>query len=764
MSSARARYRIVRPLVGGGNAEVFEALAHGELGFTRRVAIKKLRAELAADADAVRAFIDEAKLVSRLHHANIVGVVDVGTLDGAPFQVLELVDGPDLRTLVEDTRAQGRALTPELALHVAIEVAHALDHAHRAVGPSGRPLGIVHRDVSPDNILVSEAGDVKLADFGIAKQDDDAPKTRVGVAKGKPSYMAPEQHLGARLDARTDLFALGLVLHFVLAGRSPLEGDGARRAVIAGDPVPLDPALPADLAELVRRCVANRVDQRFDGASAFLREAARTLAVRGWIDGRSELRAVLAARRRDTPTPRQLHPLEQMWMMDVLLENSSSGVPRYTSVLAPAASMPPRTFEGESSSNMRLDEPDPATVARTELAMPLPSPRRGPTRALRTEPVRPSDAVVEDEPATLVPFESAPAMSPTLVSSSDRRASEAPAASTSSEGRAAELPPPLPRAKPIEGIGRVGPPSPVVVSSPSLTPLATSPTVPSTSSSSSLPRSNVEVSIPPMVRASSSEASERSLRGVSAGQIVEPVVAPRSSGRFGIALGALVLAVFTVAIGAIAMRAGTAPREIDLAPVNEAEPPIGAAVAATATPTPAPTPAPTPPPPTDGQPSRLRDDVPRATPRPSVSPRALAARVAEQRRALDELLAARGLRPSDLEELSSTRAPLAAWRTARMRTDEADLEASFDALTRAAERAQLDGDVLTLRLSRLKQRLEGAADVLPADVLAGLERRYLDARTRVGQRVLSPRELNSLGAALVALEADLADALRAAQR
>jgi hypothetical protein len=138
--------------------------------------------------------------------------------------------------------------------------------------------------------------------------------------------------------------------------------------------------------------------------------------------------------------------------------------------------------------------------------------------------------------------------------------------------------------------------------------------------------------------------------------------------------------------------------------------------------------------------------------------------VAEQRRALDELLAARGLRPSDLEELSSTRAPLAAWRTARMRTDEADLEASFDALTRAAERAQLDGDVLTLRLSRLKQRLEGAADVLPADVLAGLERRYLDARTRVGQRVLSPRELNSLGAALVALEADLADALRAAQR
>jgi serine/threonine-protein kinase len=273
VSSARARYRIVRPLVGGGNAEVFEALAHGELGFTRRVAIKRLRAELAGDADAVRSFIDEAKLVSRLHHANIVGVVDVGTLDGAPFQVMELVDGPDLRTLVEETRAQGRTITPELALHVAIEVAHALDHAHRAVGPTGRPLGIVHRDVSPDNILVSEAGDVKLADFGIAKQDDDAPKTRVGVAKGKPSYMAPEQHLGARLDARTDLFALGLVLHFVLAGRSPLEDDGARRAVIAGDPVPLDPALPSRRARisastvLQRSCARPRARSRCEAGS-----------------------------------------------------------------------------------------------------------------------------------------------------------------------------------------------------------------------------------------------------------------------------------------------------------------------------------------------------------------------------------------------------------------------------------------------------------------------------------------------------------------
>jgi hypothetical protein len=138
--------------------------------------------------------------------------------------------------------------------------------------------------------------------------------------------------------------------------------------------------------------------------------------------------------------------------------------------------------------------------------------------------------------------------------------------------------------------------------------------------------------------------------------------------------------------------------------------------------------------------------------------------VAEQRRALDQLLAERGLRPSDLEELSASRSALAAWRAATLRADEAELEATFAALTRAAQRAQLDGDVLTQRLVRLKQRLEGAADVLPSDVLAGLERRYLDARTRVGQRALSPRELQTLGSALAALEADLADALRAAQR
>ncbi len=289
---AAERYRLVRQIGAGGMAQVVEAIATGASGFERRVAIKWVLPEMADDAAMRRMFLDEARIASHLHHANIVQVIDYGSMDGSEFLVCEYVDGVDM---ARAPRRRGEPVPATVALHVASEIAHALDHAHARRDASGRALGIVHRDVSPGNILVSWDGDVKLSDFGIAFALLREEQTATGMVKGKASYMAPEQARGEEVTRATDVYALGVTLRVLLTGTS---------GVLYGMPYgEAPPPLPEDLEALIRGCLAEAPEAR-PSAREVAEEAERLRQARTTQTGRGELRAWLAPLR-DAPARRR---------------------------------------------------------------------------------------------------------------------------------------------------------------------------------------------------------------------------------------------------------------------------------------------------------------------------------------------------------------------------------------------------------------------------------------------------------------------------
>lgn len=270
-------------------AEVLEAVAVGDHGFERRVAIKRLHASDSAEATMYgRMFLDEARIAAQLHHANIVAVLDYGVADGRPFQVLEHVDGLDVRALCNP---HGRSLPVDLALYICSLVGHALEYAHAEVDARGNSLGIVHRDVTPGNILVAWSGDVKLTDFGIAFAHERAEQTLAGITKGTPHYMSPEQQLADPVDGRADLFSLGCVLHWMIAGWSPLARVDDMYLMSEGNEVALDVALPDDVRTIIARATRHAPDARYANASEFAAAITMALAKRGAFDPRSALRA-----------------------------------------------------------------------------------------------------------------------------------------------------------------------------------------------------------------------------------------------------------------------------------------------------------------------------------------------------------------------------------------------------------------------------------------------------------------------------------------
>ncbi len=257
MIRAIGPYQLVRRLGRGGMAEVHLALAHGASGFERHVAIKLLAPELAGEPELERALIREATLGGALRHRNLVAVLGLGVHDGGYYVVMEYVDGADL------ARHLGGALPEPLALHIVHELALGLGYLHAATGASGLPLGVVHRDVGPANVLVSTTGDVKLGDFGIAKATALADLTAAGARKGRYAYMAPEQLAGEPVTGAADQFGLGVTLVELVTGARPFVGElpwTLRDAIRGG---PLLAGLAPDLAAIAARALAFDAQDRF---------------------------------------------------------------------------------------------------------------------------------------------------------------------------------------------------------------------------------------------------------------------------------------------------------------------------------------------------------------------------------------------------------------------------------------------------------------------------------------------------------------------
>ncbi len=283
-----SRYRIIERIAAGGMAEVFKGVAESLQGFRKNVAIKRVLPALTKNSKFVTMFLDEARLSLFLQHANIVQVFDIGHADDTYFIVMEFVDGVDLKWLLEWRRRVGRRLTIGQTIYIIMEVCKGLAYAHELTHPeTGERLNIVHRDVSPANVLISRNGEIKLADFGLAKAASQVESTDPGVVKGKMSYLAPEAARGENVDHRADIFAVGILLYEMLTGKRLFYGDTDYQTVelVRNAKIPpiaaQNPEVEPEFEEICRKALARRTEDRFQSATDLQDALAHYLFSRG---------------------------------------------------------------------------------------------------------------------------------------------------------------------------------------------------------------------------------------------------------------------------------------------------------------------------------------------------------------------------------------------------------------------------------------------------------------------------------------------------
>jgi len=369
------RYQIVSRLGAGGMGEVYLARATGIGGFEKEVVIKRILPHLASDAGFVQRFIEEGKLVVRLRHAGIAQVLDMGEDQGVFYIAMEHVDGKDLGELMRIGAVAGARMPVPLVAHLVVALLDALDHAHHATDADGRPLGIIHRDVSPSNVMIATTGEVKLLDFGIARATERLQASTTGAIRGKYAYMSPQQAAGLELDARSDLFSVGVLAWELLTGARPFDGASdllTLDRIRFHDPGPLRdqaPEVPEDLAAVVERCLAKDPDQRFASAHdaaqavrAHMVRSGKLVTARELAAWMSELLESLPRGLRDRPT--------QGLSIDDLLRLGLGSEPG-----APRTPTPGGT-------------PPPSERPRTVLVAPSATPTPGPLPAAASGPRR----------------------------------------------------------------------------------------------------------------------------------------------------------------------------------------------------------------------------------------------------------------------------------------------------------------------------------------------------------------------------------------
>ena len=298
--SLQSRYTILRKITDGGTAEIFLAKQHGAQGFEKTVVLKRIFTTFYADPQFRHMLRDEAHVAMSLNHSNIVQVLDLGESEGRYFLALELVDGWTLDRILKRSKAAGVPIPPALALYVTAEICRALGYAHAKKRGDGKPLGIVHRDVSPHNVMMSAEGEVKLTDFGIAKAQNKTEKSLGNLIKGKVAFMSPEQAAGGELDGRSDLFSVGTMLYTMITRRHPFDAPTDYETLMLvknGDFLPPETARPGlnpELYRVIRKAMGKTADTRYQKAEEMLVDVEQVMRVAFRPVGQTELQRWLA--------------------------------------------------------------------------------------------------------------------------------------------------------------------------------------------------------------------------------------------------------------------------------------------------------------------------------------------------------------------------------------------------------------------------------------------------------------------------------------
>ena len=330
--ASHGRYTILGKLADGGMAEIFLAIQHGAEGFEKPIVLKRILTPYSADPQFRNMMLDEAHISMSLQHSNIAQVLDLGVAGGRYFLALELVDGWDLERILQRAYAAGIVWPAALSLYVVACVCRALAYAH-GKARDGKPLGIVHRDISPNNVLISDQGEIKLTDFGIAKAQRKREQTAAGVIKGKVAYMSPEQALGTSVDKRSDIFSVGSMLYRMVTEKLPFDAGDDMESLLRvqkaefAPPEQVKPTVGPGVSGIIMRALRLAPSERYQTADEMLVDVERVLRTEFHSAGQTELKLWLEqlSRRDEAPTIRNQRLDTSGIIKDVMSTDLSAG-------------------------------------------------------------------------------------------------------------------------------------------------------------------------------------------------------------------------------------------------------------------------------------------------------------------------------------------------------------------------------------------------------------------------------------------------------